>query len=290
MPYPNQLGDSFRIRHAYTETDMRAGLFIMVAIAAWPISGAVMAQVPPGPLKPLDQNVSDVSPLSASFRDTSIDLRQPSGFQNVFRVPGKNDLLMRINGGIYAVFPQSEYAKRDNRVVPLIPAGTVFYIGQPAVTAQAEPIKLPPPQMVLSGVGMNLVQGELGREIDTHVIEPQHDIDRYRAASAYLAGPHAPDQLTLSQMLPMRPQDDLATRSTATALPLSQPKPVNAQQESQATALQAKADAHSSTTILNDAEFRMRRIDELLHRAAESAKRKSPSDGSSPGAGNSSGK
>src|SRR6185503_15575203 len=80
-----------------------------------------------------DQTVEDVNPLSTSLRQMHSDLRQPTGFQNVYHVPGHDDLLMRVNGGIYAVFPESEYTvNRKGKTVPVIPAGTVFYIGLPS--------------------------------------------------------------------------------------------------------------------------------------------------------------
>ena len=46
-------------------------------------------------------------------------------------MPGQEDLYMRISGGIYALFPQSSYSQGENGPIPLIPAGTVYHIGDP---------------------------------------------------------------------------------------------------------------------------------------------------------------
>jgi hypothetical protein len=80
---------------------------------------------------PLDQSVNDVNPLATSFRHMQEDFRQPLGFSEVYPVPGRPDLLMRVNGSVYAVFPQSVYSEGKKGIVPMIPANTVFYIGAP---------------------------------------------------------------------------------------------------------------------------------------------------------------
>ena len=88
--------------------------------------------VPPM-LQRVDQSISDVSPLSGSLRqvDMAADLRSPMGYQQVFRVPGRDDLLMRANGAMYVIFPQSEYVRTKYGMTPVIPAGTIFSIGLP---------------------------------------------------------------------------------------------------------------------------------------------------------------
>lgn len=103
----------------------RLGIAILVLCLSTPVLGQT------GDLKPLDQTVEDTSPLSISLREIERGLREPSAFDQVYRVPNRDDLLMRIEGGIYAIFPQSVYAQGKNGTVPLIPAGTVFYIGYP---------------------------------------------------------------------------------------------------------------------------------------------------------------
>lgn len=103
----------------------RFGIAILVLCLSTPVLGQT------GDLKPLDQTVEDTSPLSISLRQIERGLREPTAFDQVYRVPDRDDLLMRIEGGIYAIFPQSVYTHGKNGTLPLIPAGTVFYIGYP---------------------------------------------------------------------------------------------------------------------------------------------------------------
>ena len=103
----------------------RLGIATLVLCLSTPVLGQT------GDLKPLDQTVEDTSPLSISLRQIERGLREPSAFDQVYRVPNRDDLLMRIEGGIYAIFPQSVYTRGKNGTLPLIPAGTVFYIGYP---------------------------------------------------------------------------------------------------------------------------------------------------------------
>lgn len=100
-----------------------------IAILVLCLSMTVLGQS--GDLKPLDQTVEDTSPLSRSLRHIERGLREPSAFDQVYRVPDRDDLLMRIEGGIYALFPRSMYTQGENGTLPLIPAGTVFHIGYP---------------------------------------------------------------------------------------------------------------------------------------------------------------
>lgn len=89
-------------------------------------------------LKAVEENVGDLGPLSRSLRTLGADLRQPSNFDRVYRAPGKHDRFMRINGGLYAVFERSLYAPSKSGLMPLIPGGTVFYIGRPSFLRDVE--------------------------------------------------------------------------------------------------------------------------------------------------------
>ena len=84
-----------------------------------------------GDLKPLDQTVEDTSPLSRSLRQVELGLHAPTAFEQVYRLPGQEDLYLRVSGGIYALFPQSAYSQGENGPIPLIPAGTVYHMGYP---------------------------------------------------------------------------------------------------------------------------------------------------------------
>ena len=90
-------------------------------------------------LQPIDEGIADIGPLGTSLRQLQSGLNQPTGFANVYAVPGHPNLLMRVDGGLYAVFDQSIYSKSG----PVIPNNTVFHIGppmiNPALTRQSSP-------------------------------------------------------------------------------------------------------------------------------------------------------
>lgn len=83
------------------------------------------------PLQPLDARVEDMTVLSTSLRVESPGLALPSDFDEVYRVPGDPNKLMRVNGAIYAVFDQSVYASYKGHTYAQVPPSTVFHIGAP---------------------------------------------------------------------------------------------------------------------------------------------------------------
>ena len=91
-------------------------------------------------LTPLDARVDDVSPLSTSFKVEYPGLEMPSGFSSVYRVPGDPDRMMRVNGGLRAIFSQSVYQSSAFGSFPLIPASTIFQIGESAVLPEERPV------------------------------------------------------------------------------------------------------------------------------------------------------
>lgn len=80
-------------------------------------------------LERVDPGIGDVGPLSTSQRQLPMDLRTPTGFENVYRVRGREDTLLRISGGLAATFPKSQYVPTAWGQVPVVPPGTVFHIG-----------------------------------------------------------------------------------------------------------------------------------------------------------------
>jgi hypothetical protein len=77
------------------------------------------------PLVLVDQGREDVGALGTSLRMEGVDMRLPAGFQRVYRVPGRDDLLMRGNGALFAIFPESVYRATRNGRVAVAPPGTV---------------------------------------------------------------------------------------------------------------------------------------------------------------------
>ena len=72
-------------------------------------------------LKPVDPGVADVDPLGTSTRILPKDLRQPANFDRVYEVElnGKR-FFVRAHGGVYAVFPRSDYVQTNRGAVPIL--------------------------------------------------------------------------------------------------------------------------------------------------------------------------
>jgi hypothetical protein len=120
-----------------------------VPLPTLPISALILAMLasPPtdtrrdgapaaaGPLNPkletVDAGVADRGGLDTSFRMMPLDLRLPTGFSSVYRVPGRDDRLMRGNGALFAVFAQSAYRRTIRGAIPMTPAGVIYSIGMP---------------------------------------------------------------------------------------------------------------------------------------------------------------
>jgi hypothetical protein len=99
-----------------------------VPSAAQPRASASQTEAPT--LKPVDPGVADVGPLSGAGRVLPKDLRQPANFDRVYEVEldGKR-YFVRAHGGVYAVFPRSDYVQTRRGVAPIVPAGTVYHLG-----------------------------------------------------------------------------------------------------------------------------------------------------------------
>lgn len=108
-------------------THPRFGLALLLAVLCLPRPGAAQEE----PLQPVDQGIEDRGVLSMSLRRVEAGLQVPAGFEHVYRVPGREDLFMRIDGALYAVFPQSQYRPTKTGMVAGIPSQTVFFIGSP---------------------------------------------------------------------------------------------------------------------------------------------------------------
>lgn len=113
-----------------------ASFLCLIALAAPPEGDvAHRTKVQASPLRPelevVDQGVEDRGGLEKSFRVLPLDMRAPSGFQQVYRVPGRDDLLMRGNGALFAVFPRSAYMRTAFGAIPVAPADVHFSIGMP---------------------------------------------------------------------------------------------------------------------------------------------------------------
>lgn len=100
---------------------------VRAATVVRPVQGTAAAGVLHPSLEIVDAGREDIGPLSTSLKSEPIDARLPTGFHRVYRVPGSDSQLMRGNGALFAVFPESIY--QDGRA--LLPPGTVYHIGMP---------------------------------------------------------------------------------------------------------------------------------------------------------------
>lgn len=147
-------------------------LMIILALAARNAAASAQsaspASVPASPPRPIaldagartsfervDQTVSDINPLRFSLYSLGTDLRAPTGFEAVFRIPnpastlyrptsgstaggGADERLARISGALTAVFPRSDYfVKEETGLQAKVPADTVYYIGRLPAPAAA---------------------------------------------------------------------------------------------------------------------------------------------------------
>lgn len=112
--------------------------------AAIPCATTLAQPIDMSKLRAVEPNIGDVGPLSTSSRLLPLDTRLPTNFDRVYRIPGSSkgvatfnsapgqeDKLVRISGGISAVFSRSDYFRtRKGKLATAIPPGTVFHIGR----------------------------------------------------------------------------------------------------------------------------------------------------------------
>jgi len=207
-------------------------------------------------LVPLEQGVEDRSELDATQRIQQVDLSVPGGFRQVYRVPGRDDLLMRINGGMYAVFPESFYQRGRGAVIP---PGTVFHIGEPSAHQPLSPgqknnaadIPVPP-----RGAVDSRVNGQWDRRITLDqpgVSEVNGRFDPNGLTEAGVQGDGAMPRAASMSPVPAMPG---MSPMSPPRIPRSHPPVIR--------------------TVATDEVFRMQRLSELLDRATEAAKFKAP--------------
>lgn len=90
-------------------------------------------------LRPVQEGFEDVSPLAASSRLEPIDLRRPTGFEQVYEIttPTGEKAFVRIDNGLVAIFDRSDYLAGTNQA--FIPPNTRFHIGTHDLTSRTDP-------------------------------------------------------------------------------------------------------------------------------------------------------
>lgn len=157
-------------------------------------------------VEPVDQTIEDITILAESLREIEVGLGQPNDFRQVYRY--QDDQLMRVQGGLYAVFPESVYVKsEDGQVLPTIPPNTTFYIGPPPGPLVAPPspsfelrldLRVPPGLVNGSAASSAVPRVGIPRLLPaaapppppdsrSMVIDPTYRADRVRALMRYAA-------------------------------------------------------------------------------------------------------
>lgn len=104
--------------------------------------------VDPIELIPVDAGVEDRGALSDSLKLEQVDMRQDYSFEKLYRVAGSDDIYVRKSGGLSAIFKTSQYVQTSNGEIPIVPAGTVYCIGEipPELIQQLGTLQEPLPE------------------------------------------------------------------------------------------------------------------------------------------------
>lgn len=81
--------------------------------------------------RPIDQGIADRDELATSLRQMPGSMREDRNFEYLWVLESNPDYLYRKDGGLTAVFPASEYALTRQGTMIVVPAGTIYYIGEP---------------------------------------------------------------------------------------------------------------------------------------------------------------
>ncbi len=108
----------------------RAGLAILLLTLAAP---AWAQDTEADRFREVEAGFEDVGPGAVSTLVWPVDMRAPTNFERVYEVVGSGGLYARRAGAVTAVFDRSLYAGAGT---PLIPAGTIFYLGSLPVDLQ----------------------------------------------------------------------------------------------------------------------------------------------------------
>jgi hypothetical protein len=226
-----------------------------LGVAACGTSASAQSTSPPGSrpgtLRPVDQGVADLGPLGIGRQSLQRDLRTSDDFQNLYSfqrtdVFGRQEtLFFRRAGAITAVFPRSAYVPTRRGLAPTIPAGTIFYLGDP-----------PEPP------------GPRARESDE---KPPHFVDN-AAPSAAMPAPGATRLVLEAPPAMLAPPTDEAMPEVAMEALMAR------SQANRVAALQAGELSPPPPSIWQDEAYRGERMVQLLRRAVERPTRVAPSD------------
>ncbi len=124
-----------RARRLVLASPIAAGASILLPLTS--LAQLTPSPARPGTLQPIDQGIADRGPLSVGRQSLQRDLRTSDDFRNLYTFDrrdvfgARESMFFRRSGAVTAVFPRSAYVQTRRGTFPAIPAGTVFYLGEP---------------------------------------------------------------------------------------------------------------------------------------------------------------
>jgi hypothetical protein len=115
----------------------------------------------------------------------------------LYGVAGRPDLLVRSQGGMYAVFDQGQYVSWKGVGLPVWPSGTQFFIGRPDFTNVRVPgIRMDTESTMLPAPGIRAKEAASpGGQPDARAPDERHVVRDARVPDARLSSPRVETRL-----------------------------------------------------------------------------------------------
>ena len=173
---------------------MRRVALILLLVLAAPAFGQ---QTKAGDLVPVEAGTVDVSATQTTLRVMPVELNESTNFMRLYGVAGRPDLLVRSQGGMYAVFDQGQYVSWKGVGLPVWPSGTQFFIGRPDFTNVRVPgIRMDTESTMLPAPGIRAKEApSSGGQPDARVPDDRHAVRDARVPDARLSSPRVETRL-----------------------------------------------------------------------------------------------
>ena len=158
---------------------------------------ALAQQSKPGDLVPVEPGTVDVSATQTTLRVMPVELNESTNFMRLYGVAGRPDLLVRSQGGMYAVFDQGQYVSWKGVGLPVWPSGTQFFIGRPDFTNVRVPgIRMDTESTMLPAPGIRVTEApSSGGQPDARAPDSRHVVRDARVPDARLSSPRVETRL-----------------------------------------------------------------------------------------------
>lgn len=173
---------------------MRRLAYILILALAAPAHGQ---QTKAGDLVPVEAGTADVSATQTTLRVMPVELNESTNFMRLYGVAGRPDLLVRSQGGMYAVFDQGQYVSWKGVGVPVWPSGTQFFIGRPDFThVRAPGIRMDTESTMLPAPGIRTSERRRSApDADTREPDTRETVPDARLPDARLSSPRVETRL-----------------------------------------------------------------------------------------------